>query len=140
MDTRIERHIKVLAALHFILAIAGWSTLVITFREAAFGLVVEPTIVDHIASTLFGVIAGAPVFVPILVGAVGLVRRRPWARSLMLGVSALGVLLFFLIITFPIGVYGILVLSGAKAKAYFGETVPEPPAQAIDPPHMPASA
>jgi hypothetical protein len=126
METKMERHVRILASLYIITAAGSWAVLSIWLMRTLTGLIVDPGLGDHVAAFLIAALTGAPLFTPVFVGAMGLILRQRWARSMMIVVSSLSVLSFFLIITFFLGAYGLIVLSGPKASAFFGESVPEP--------------
>jgi hypothetical protein len=119
----MQQRIRTLAGLYIVAAVTAWFTLTIMLMKSMTMLINGPAMSDQLAAFVVGFVSAMPIFIPVLVGAVGLLYRRRWARSLMIFVSVLGIFLFFLIVPFLLGVFGMIVLGGPDAKEYFGEPV-----------------
>lgn len=123
----LAQHVKVLGVLHIVLGalglLAGFAMLVLAGGIAGVIGASEPGDEAMIAMPIIGAVGGfifllaAVLSIPGIIGGVGLLGLRPWARMLTIIISALN------IINFPIGtalgVYGLWVLLSRETTAMF---------------------
>jgi hypothetical protein len=121
----MEQHLKVLSILNIVLGALGVCAAVVILL--VFGGLAGLTITDGgpdaaVAPALFGMIGGFTFFVvlilsaPSLVAGIGLLNFKPWAKTLMLVVSALH--LFNIPFGTALGIYGLWVLTKDETAAF----------------------
>ena len=115
----MERRIRVVGTLYIALGVFGVLASLILFIVMASGAVIptnQETGVTNLALTIAGVCL-LLLAIPSIIGGIGLVQHRPWARPLVIFLAAIN------LISFPlgtvVGAYALWVLLKPEARAMF---------------------
>jgi hypothetical protein len=136
MEIHMAQHVKILGILHIVFsafALAGGLVLLLLFGGLA-GLVgaTNQSPDSALAIPILGGIGGLlflfvlAISLPGLIGGIGLLQFKPWARILMIVISALD------LVGFPVhtalGIYGLWVLLNRETEQLFrGTPIPAAP-------------
>ena len=128
----MQQHVKILAVLHIVLGalgvLAGLIALTVLGGLAAFANMADLSRDNFPAGGLLGLIGIAAfvvilcVSVPGLIAGIGLLSYQPWARLLMIIISALELPAFPL--HTALGIYGLWVLLSNEGTALFSRPAP----------------
>ena len=114
----LRTHCQVLAGLYLTFGIVGLTFAVVMFIGLlGYGLADGETLLGTLSAGTIGAVFFLITAIPSLVGAVGLLKRKTWARPFVLGLSFLNLL------NIPfgtvLGVYGVWVLLRGEATKHF---------------------
>jgi hypothetical protein len=124
-ETQIKQHVRILGMVQVLNGSLSVLVGILVFAFlGGFGVIVDDPIAFQIFG-LTGLFVGAFLLVlstPGIIASYGLLKQRPWARSLAI---AVGILQLMLIpIGTIIGIYTIFVLAQASAETYFASLKP----------------
>jgi hypothetical protein len=116
----VATHIRILGWLHLIFGAVGLLSAFLVFAGSMVGAVFSGSLIGMFSAGVAGTFAGifvALLSIPGLIAGYGLLKLRPWARTLTI------VLAIFELIRFPfgtiLGVYSLWVLLSSEGAAQF---------------------